>query len=102
MTASGRSMVMAPCTSEREPMSRPAESNAGTSSPAATHAATTSRPSWPPAPLMSTRIYSPALAFNGSHHQRLSRYQATVSARPCSNECSIFQPRALILSMLTE
>ena len=42
------------------------------------------------------------LALSGSHHQRLSRYQATVDSRASSSERSRFQPNLVILAISTE
>ena len=42
------------------------------------------------------------LALSGSHHQRLSRYHATVASSASSSERSRFQPNCVILAMSTE
>ena len=55
--------------------------DAATTSLAERRQRTTSRPSWPPAPVTSTFIDA-ARAFSGSHHSRLSRYHATVARAP--------------------
>ena len=42
------------------------------------------------------------LALSGSHHQRLSRYQATVDSSASSSERSRFHPNLVILAISTE
>ena len=97
-TASGRSAVIAPSTSSRSVTSSVAWSPAATSSPAAAQ-----RPDQLGAELaagtgdedrMRLQAREP---FRGSHHHRLSRYQATVSASASSKLRCGRQPSALTL-----
>ena len=59
------------------------------------------RPELPPGPRDEDLHACAWTAFSGSHHQRLSRYQATVWSRASSRTTSGAQPRARIRDVST-